>query len=364
MLRSIYYLLPMLAFSHSVQKNPVAGVVKLLEKLQAKVMEEGKAEAAAYDKFACFCKEQADEKLYSITKKGEKIALLTAEIKALQGDITKLDQAISTLNSDIDALKTTCEEAQKTNDDEFNKYAITRDDLAGAISGIEEAIEMLKAGQAPGLIQEKIDTVMHRGALSLQHSSASVKAVTSLLQVSEDPAGFKFHSGGIIEIMQNTMKQFKVNKNDIDAEWAEKKHTFDMAQGARLNQIKALEQNLSEAETENNAKQERKNMAEDDKTKTTEDKTADNTFMDDLTSQCEAKATAWDARSKTRANELTAIAEALKTLKGEVAGNYAANKKLVLATKHTVVSIAPKKGHWEWVPDDQDQVAPEAQPAE
>merc|ERR1719473_2132660 len=136
-------------------------------------MEEGKAEAAAYDKFACFCKEQADEKLYSITKKGEKIALLTAEIKALQGDITKLDQAISTLNTDIDALKTTCEEEQKTNDEDFNKYAITRDDLAGAISGIQEAIEMLKAGQAPGLIQERIDSVMQRGARSLKRSSAS-----------------------------------------------------------------------------------------------------------------------------------------------------------------------------------------------
>merc|ERR1719171_3115701 len=253
------------AAGRSQQKiTPVESVINLLEKLEKQTMEEGKAEAAAYDKFACFCKEQADEKLYSITKKNEKIALLTAEIKALQGDITKLDQEISTLNSDIDQLKTTCEAEQKTNDEEFNKYAITRDDLAGAISGITEAIEMLKAGQAPGLIQEKVDSVMQKGGA----------AAASLIQISQQPAGFKFHSGGIIEIMQNTMKQFKVNKNDLDAEWAEKKHTFDMAQGARMNQIKALEQNLSEAEKENAAKQERKNMAEDDKTKTTEDKNA------------------------------------------------------------------------------------------
>merc|ERR1719214_114720 len=129
--------------------------------------------------------------------------------------------------------------------------------------------------------------------------------------------------------MINTLKQFKTNKNDLDAEEAEKKHTFDMAQGARFNQIKALEQSLAEAENESAEAEEAKAKAEDDKTKTTEDKDADNTFMNDLTSQCEAKAVAWDARSKTRSAELVAIAAALETLKGEVVSNYNANKKLV-----------------------------------
>merc|ERR1719399_1657686 len=129
--------------------------------------------------------------------------------------------------------------------------------------------------------------------------------------------------------MVDTLKKFKVNKNDLDAEEAEKKHTFDMAQGARFNQIKAFEQSLAEAEQEAAEKEEAKAKATDDKTKTTEDKDADNTFMNDLTSQCEAKAVAWDARSKTRSAELAAIASAIETLKGEVSGNYNANKKLV-----------------------------------
>merc|ERR1719446_1665721 len=111
-------------------------------------MEEGKEEAAAYDKFACFCKDNADEKLYSITKANEKISLLTAEVKTLTGDITNLGKEISSLNTQIDDLKKTCEDEQKARDKSFNAYAIKRDDLAAAISGCDEAIEMLKGGMA------------------------------------------------------------------------------------------------------------------------------------------------------------------------------------------------------------------------
>merc|ERR1719146_231158 len=185
---------------------------------------------------------------------------------------------------------------------------------------------------APGLIQEKMSSV----ALKSVSTGADLSA---LLQIGEDPAGFKFHSGEIIELMVKTLKQFKTNKNDLDAEEAEKKHTFDMAQGARFNQIKALEQSLAEAENESAEAEEAKAKADADKRKTTEDKDADNTFMNDLTSQCEAKAVAWDARSKTRSAELVALSEALATLKGEVSGNYNANKKLV-----GLVSKKSKKG--------------------
>jgi hypothetical protein len=334
------------------EATPVESVLKLLEKLQKQTMEEGKKEAVAYDKFSCFCKEQADEKLYSITKKAEQIAFLGAEIKALTGDITKLNQDIAETNTQVDGLKKTCTEKQEERDADFNAYALTRDDLAAAIRGCNDAIELLKSGKAAGsLIQTVMGAAMTHGAIR-----ARPDEVEALLQLA-DPGtahGSQFHSGAIVEVMQNTLKTFKVNKNDLDAEEAEKKHTFNLAQSARHAQIKALQETLEQSEKEAAEKEQAKQIATEEKTKTVADRTADKTFMDDLTEQCEEKATAWDTRSKTRANELTAIAGAISTLKGEVVGNYGANKHLQLA------QVKPHRhGHWEWVVDADKPVAEE-----
>jgi len=72
--------------------TPVEKVTELLKKLSEKTAEEGKVEAEQYDKYSCFCKEQADEKLYSITKKAERMSLLDAQVKSLTADVTSLNK--------------------------------------------------------------------------------------------------------------------------------------------------------------------------------------------------------------------------------------------------------------------------------
>merc|ERR1719409_2260725 len=107
-MKMLWWSVVLAALSQGTAVTPMEKVIGLLKDLSAKVEAEGKKEAAQYDKFACFCKEQTDEKLYSIEKSDAKIADLKAEIKeldtaiaALNSDISKLSKQITKLDGDI-----------------------------------------------------------------------------------------------------------------------------------------------------------------------------------------------------------------------------------------------------------------------
>merc|ERR1712045_1012240 len=90
--------------------TPVQKVIELLKKLSVQVEADGKKEAAQYDKFSCFCKEQADDKLYAIEKSTAKIEELDAELADLKALIADLDNEIATLTKKISKITAKVEE--------------------------------------------------------------------------------------------------------------------------------------------------------------------------------------------------------------------------------------------------------------
>merc|ERR1719174_1180518 len=120
---ALFYLLMAHAHGNQQKVTPVEKVIELLVKLEGEVTAEGKKEAAAYDKFACFCKEQADDKFYAINKSKKKIEMQTAHIKALAGEIEALNSEISDLRKTKKELAAEQKEADGIREEEFEKYS-------------------------------------------------------------------------------------------------------------------------------------------------------------------------------------------------------------------------------------------------
>lgn len=335
--------------------TPVQRVINLLEKLLEETKEEGIVEADGYDGFACFCKQQADEKTVGIRSAQSDLERYDGQIKKLVGEISSLTMDLGDNNKRAKELEKEMAKAQEVRDKEAAEFQAELQDAREAVSGCEEATEQLMGSRAPGgasllqhstwsRVQGKLSKTLRKaiGDGALKTEAEDMSAFTSLLEdltVGDPNKGFKFHSGAIIDALRKTTMSVKKSKAELEMDGAEKKHTFDMAQAARSRSLKSVQDNIAELEETIAAKEGDKQNNEEAMEKTRNDKAADENFLKALTDECELKASEWDQRSKTRSKELEALTQAVTILKGKVATNYGANKKLNLRASSKQLSF-------------------------
>jgi len=351
--------------------NPVEKVVQLLEKIQGEIEAEGQAEAASYDKYACFCKEQADNKIYAIEKFNETINVLAATIEKKTADKGALNADIQSMNEEISQVEDDEESAAGLRAEENKEYLRRENMLAVAVQKMKDAIAAMEAmAQQVGggalikkfsrVIRDSVEMadVLH---IPTHHKKALLKFMQQASDGEEEPAGYSLHSAEVVTTLKGLLKTFKQKKIQADNEEMHSRQEYEMAAAARANQIKALNKAVTEKSEQVAALEEEINAAETEKLETENAKNADRQFLDDLAAKCEQKAKTFDQRSSTRSAELTAIAEALELLKGDVSKMYPANdlglikkkasvKKTALV-KQKVAAIKPLPGHWEFVFD-------------
>jgi len=290
--------------------TPMEKVISLLKDLSSKVAAEGAKEAAQYDKFACFCKEQADEKLYSIEKSDAKIADLKAEIKALTTAIADLNSDISDLSKKISSLEREIDTKTKKRAGQREEYDAAAKDMNEAISACVAALDTLK-GSKSAMSGAKVDL--------LQKAVAKVKGAPK----------FEYQSNDIIATIEDLMATFKSMKKDLDFAEHDESSAFERDRLGLSNEKKFAEKDRAEKETIVEAKTEDLEAAKTDRDEEQNDRDADDTFMNELTKQCEEKAAQFDQRSSTRADELSTLHSATEELEKGAAPNFGSNSKLV-----------------------------------
>merc|ERR1719364_307348 len=327
--------------SQGAKVTPMDKVIGLLKDLSAKVAAEGKKEAAAYDKYACFYKEQADEKLYAIEKSEAKIADLKAEIKQLDADIAELNSEISDLSKKISKLESEIDKKTKKREKEHAEYQVKATDMNEAIAACGAAIKALKDSKKE-MSGAKLDLMQVTDGVvkavnkqpTLAHNTHTVALIS---KISAAPK-FEYQSNDIIATLEDLLAQFKSMKKDLDFEEHDINSAFEKNKLALSNEKKFAEQDKAEKVAIVESKTEQLEAAKTDRDEETADMNADNQFMDVLTKDCEEKAMLFDQRSKLRADELSTLSEATAELEKGAVPNFEANKKLVGLNQKGVVN--------------------------
>merc|ERR1719311_450361 len=219
---------------------------------------------------------------------------------------------------------------------------------ADRIQGINEILEALEEVKLSAEKQAGLIQVSEKTRALLEEAGAADPV---------DAKAYAFKGGETIETLQKLHKEFKQLLKELMEEEGENKHTHDMAEGARNNEIMAKDTLIAKCQDVIGKRSTEKSEASKEKTEQTEDKEEDEDYLKDVTEECEDKAVAWDKRSKRRVNELIAMAKALEILKGDASSKYGSNTLALAQIKthrhrRAVRSIMHhKKGHWVWKQD-------------
>merc|ERR1719291_442668 len=175
-------------------------------------------------------------------------------------------------------------------------------------------------------IAQVLDTLVQGASISSEDASRLTALVQSSQQDSDEDAGapaatvYKGQSGGIIQTLTDLLE--KAQGQLADARNVETKniHNFElMAQGLK-DEIKFGQKEIAEAKKARAASGEKRAAAEGDLAATSKTKTEDVSTLADLHQSCLTYAQNYEAETKSRGEELHAIAEAKKVISSETVG--------------------------------------------
>jgi len=303
--------------------SPVDRVITLLKDLQSQVQQEGSQEAAVYDAFACFCKNKDEAKTSSIDTRESESTRLSASLKELTATRAQLMAEIQQAESDLAMHEASLAKATDLRNKERAVYEETHLDCSNAVSGLADAISAIQGSKA-GLTQMKTQVnkvLLLADAASMQ--SARTAQVTGLLQqIPEVPENdYDFHSGGILKLLEELKTEWDQKKTKLENEEQASADAFNAAAEAKRGEIQAAKDLI---DTDNTRLAETNSDISDDDKDLTEETALladDQTYLKDLTEQCERKAREWDQRSSMRKDELAALGKALEIIEGTVLDN-------------------------------------------
>jgi len=294
-----------------VALNPIRKVVNLLQAMTKKVEAEGESEAKLYEKFMCYCKNGASDLEASISAAEDKLASLPSEIKAAVAKLTQLKADVKQHKADKLAAKDAMAEATAIREKEAAAFAKEKTYYDSTITAITKAVAALEKGVGAGFLQTKSARTLKAFVRGSDMDETDRQILTSFLSGGESYAPQSGQIIGILKQMGDTMAADLASATATE-EAAIKE--YDELMAAKKEEVDALtasiESKLKEIGETGIEVVEMKEDVDD----TENALAADKKFLAELETGCATKTKEWEERSRSRAEELVALADTIKVL--------------------------------------------------
>merc|ERR1719401_1775885 len=314
-------MMPMFAPTSASQASPIEKIVEMISDLQSKVISEGTDAQKTYDEYAEWCEDRS-------TKLG-------FEIKTGKASVAELTATISEETSSIAALATKIREKENAD------FKAEEKELVEVLSMLERATSILSkemAKSSASMLQLKsaksltdaLNVMVQASVLS----SADASRLTALVQTDQEsgnddadaepgaPAAavYEGHSDGIIGTLESLTEKAEGQLDKARKTETTSLQNFEMLKQSLTDAIEFAEKDMDKAKKALAESKEKKAVAEGDLDVTSKDLAEDIKTKATLHQDCMTAAEEFEMATKSRGEELKALATAKKVIKDSTGG--------------------------------------------
>jgi len=312
--------------------SPIEKVLSMLSGLEAKITKEGAAAQKTYAEFAEWCEDRSRNVNFEIKDGKSEVAQQSATIESSTAGIVSLQSKIEELADSLSADESDLAAATKIRNSESSDFKAVEKDLVETIDILERAVlilekEMKKGGAAMVQIQKAGSDISQALSALVDASliaSGDAAKLTALVQNSnsedDDEAGapaaavYEGHSHGIIDTLEDLLDKAKGSLAKAQATERSNANNFAMLKQSLSDEIKVGNKDLAKTKKSLASTQETKATATGDLSVATKGLNEDTTTLKTLHQDCLEKSQDFEAETKSRGEELSALGQAKKII--------------------------------------------------
>jgi len=317
----------------SLKERPVMKVVRLLQDMKAELEKEREEDEAVYESLDCWCKQNDQEKTKAIALGEARVEDLKSSMGEFAAKIEELREGLASTKEKLRKDKQALDESTTMRMQEAQAFHGEETDMLQTIQAIKDALIVLgrhnpsltqlrsvaKSLEALKAMQMAKDTLGRDklAVLKAFFQEAEEARSSSVLRKIPGFQSYTPQSGQIFGILRQMKEEFEANLSTAQKEEQKSISDYQALKEAKEAEIEAGKKQQMELEQEDAEFREKNAAAYEEFTDTQAQLKIDQTFLMNLKKKCSATDAEYEARTKSRLEELVAVEDTIAFLNSD-----------------------------------------------